>query len=163
MKTLKNDSQQGFTLIELLIVVTIVGLLSGIVLVPVNNARKKGEDAAIKANMHVIPLEAALYSDNNDNNYTDLCDEVGINLSLGIALEASREASDIIYGSKTNHTVSAKPTNAQGFCFSNDTYYVSAIPLSTDKTLAWCLDSDGSAREVKKADFGTYDAMTKCP
>jgi prepilin-type N-terminal cleavage/methylation domain-containing protein len=45
-KHLRSHSR-GFTLIELLVVVSIISLLSSVVLASVNNAKKKGVDAAI--------------------------------------------------------------------------------------------------------------------
>ncbi len=58
-----KDSRRGFTLIELLVVIAIIGILSSIVLASLNTARSKGNDAAIKANLATISVQAELYYD----------------------------------------------------------------------------------------------------
>lgn len=58
--------QKGFTLIELLVVISIIGLLSSVVLVALNNSRTKARDTKRRADLK--QLAAALeiyYSDNN--------------------------------------------------------------------------------------------------
>jgi prepilin-type N-terminal cleavage/methylation domain-containing protein len=40
----RSNSQKGFTLIELLVVIAIIGILSSVVIVSLNNSRKKGRD-----------------------------------------------------------------------------------------------------------------------
>jgi general secretion pathway protein G len=46
-----RKNQKGFTLIELLIVVTIVGILAGIAVVNVKNAKRKASESVLKANL----------------------------------------------------------------------------------------------------------------
>lgn len=57
--------QKGFTLIELLVVIAIVGLISTIILVSLNQARRKGRDAKRLSDMHQIVLALEMYYDEN--------------------------------------------------------------------------------------------------
>ncbi|HUT96109.1 MAG TPA: type II secretion system protein [Candidatus Paceibacterota bacterium] len=59
--------KRGFTLIELLVVVAIIGLLVTIVLVSLNNAKKKSRDARRISDLHQIVLALEMYY--TDNNY----------------------------------------------------------------------------------------------
>jgi len=53
--------KKGFTLIELMVVVLIVGLLSGLVVVNVNNSRISSRDAKRKADMGTVSSALAAY------------------------------------------------------------------------------------------------------
>ena len=67
---------KGFTLIELLVVIAIIGVLSSIVLVALNNARDRGNDAKIKSQLSGLRAAMELYYDTN-NSYgiaTNSCD-----------------------------------------------------------------------------------------
>ncbi len=61
---IKKNKSKGFTLIELLVVIAIIGVLASVVLVSINSARLKSQDAARKAGMRQI--EAALSIHLND-------------------------------------------------------------------------------------------------
>ncbi len=74
----RRRTNQGFTLIELLVVVAIIGLLSSVVLVSLNSARKKARNAKRVADMRQIQSALELYySDNNSypNNGLTWADE----------------------------------------------------------------------------------------
>ncbi len=75
---MKNKS---FTLIELLVVVTIIGLLSTIVWVSIGNARAKARDASIQSYMHQLRNAAEMSYINNNESYSQVCDEINDTLS----------------------------------------------------------------------------------
>ncbi len=57
---------RGFTLIELLVVIAIIGILSSIILVSLNQARLKGQDAKVMEQLQGLRSGAELYySDHN--------------------------------------------------------------------------------------------------
>jgi prepilin-type N-terminal cleavage/methylation domain-containing protein len=60
-----SNNKRGFTLIELLVVIAIIGLLASIVLVSLNNARKKGRDVRRLADLNQLEKALSLYYDNN--------------------------------------------------------------------------------------------------
>ena len=65
----KFHNNKGFTLIELLVVIAIVGLLSSIVLVSVNMARKKARDARRVSDMKAIQSAIEMYASDHNGNY----------------------------------------------------------------------------------------------
>jgi len=64
------SKQKGFTLIELLVVVAIIGILSTIVLVSLNEARAKARDVRRLADLRQMALALEFYYDDN-NAYID--------------------------------------------------------------------------------------------
>lgn len=62
----KNMSEQkAFTLIELLMVIAVIGLISTIVLVSVNTARKKARDAKRMADLNQLNIALEMYYEAN--------------------------------------------------------------------------------------------------
>lgn len=64
---LKNKIKytRGFTLIELLVVIAIIGLLSSVIVAPIQSARKKGRDAQRVSSLKSIQTALAFYYDDN--------------------------------------------------------------------------------------------------
>ncbi len=60
-------NSRGFTLIELLVVISVIGLLSSIVLVAMNNTRQKAKYARVDADFHQIATQIELSRTTNNN------------------------------------------------------------------------------------------------
>ena len=61
---------KGFTLIELLVVIAIIGILASVVLVSLQSARKKGNDARVISSVNQI--RTALETEYNGSTYASL-------------------------------------------------------------------------------------------
>lgn len=63
------NMKKGFTLIELLVVVAIIGTLTAVVLIGVNNGRRAGRDAAIQTALNQALTQVQVYATQNGGNY----------------------------------------------------------------------------------------------
>jgi len=122
------NKKKGFTLIELLVVIAIIGILSGIVLVSLGEARKKAEDAKIQADLSGARAAAEIfYSDNG--SYTGLCDDPTLATYLA----------DKKLGGVVEDVCAADPDGDE---------YRLAADLKSEDTMAYCVDSAGYADKV---------------
>ena len=128
---------RGFTLIELLVVIAIIGILASVVLVSLNSARNRGNDAAVKANLSGVRTQAELYYDSQTpNTYEGMC--------------ASNPVVDAVAQAGT-------AGGGTGECYDVVASWAAAAPLRGGGF--WCVDSTGSA--ASSTDLAT-DA-TVCP
>lgn len=132
-----KNSQRGFTLIELLVVIAIIGILSSIVLASLNTARSKGNDAAIKANLATISVQAEMYYDTNGGYGTSgtSCTTAGslfVETTIAQAIAAAESANGS--GSMT--------------CRNSSSAWVVSSPLSSQH---WCVDSTGAKKQISSA------------
>jgi prepilin-type N-terminal cleavage/methylation domain-containing protein len=131
---------KGFTLIELLVVIAIIGILSGIAIFGLSDARKKGQDAAVIAALGQIPAQAAIYYDSN-NNYTAADCNSGMFASTENAGKAIDDADSIA-------TTIA--------CFGDtDGFAVGASLMAT--TSYYCVDGNGFSGYAGSAEAGDGD------
>ncbi len=130
--------QKGFTLIELLVVIAIIGILSSVVLASLNNARNKGSDANIKANLANSRAQAELYYDSSGNTYAGVCTAASgvLNMKTGAAQQSAAVA-----------------------CNDSATAWAMSAQLKSNTAQYWCVDSTGTST-LKAAGVG---AATACP
>ena len=67
MKKIYQLNNHGFSLMEIIVVIAIIGILASIIIVSLNSAREKANDATIKTNLTGTRNQAELYFSENNN------------------------------------------------------------------------------------------------
>lgn len=80
---MSKKNKHGFTLIELLIVIAIVGILSAIGLLALNNSRERARDAKRESDLDHIRTAMQLYFDDHDDAFYDTGGAVAIRIDGG--------------------------------------------------------------------------------
>lgn len=142
--------RRGFTLIELLVVIAIIGILSSVVLVSLNSARSRGQDAAIKANLSGVRTQAELYYDSQSpTTYVGMCGDVNIVSQINGAKSAAGVAG------ATNDTLNIAGSAGTATCHATGGSWAVEIPLRAGGF--WCVDGNGSAGEHLDTTLGSND------
>ena len=97
-----KTNKRGFTLIELLVVIAIIGLLATIVLVSLNNARNKANDAKVKSDLSQIMLGIEMhYADESSYPIAGTCGGNGIIATAAGVVCSGNALTDITTGNTT--------------------------------------------------------------
>ncbi|MBI5138483.1 MAG: type II secretion system protein [Candidatus Vogelbacteria bacterium] len=153
--------KKGFTLIELLVVIAIIGILSSVVLTQLGNARKKGADAGIMANIGSMRTQFEI---DYDSTQTNVYGTAGTDCGAGkFAAGVYQKALERIVGLNGGSVTSA--SNSRVVCVvTNNAWMVAAwlgSSASTGNPTYYCTDSNGAAG-VKTAEFPAT-SVSACP
>ena len=146
---MKMNLKKGFTLIELLVVVAIIGLLASITLGYLSDARKKGDDTAVKSNLATMRSVAEIFYLDNANSYLPAI----IGATFGIAIcptyDVSGNGTNMFSKNKVIADAIAEAANRGNgsSCYNSDNTWAVAVGLKLVPNTSWCVDNSGAAKQ----------------
>ena len=142
MNRYKTYKEKGFTLIELLVVITIVGILSSVVLISVNDVSAKAKDNASKAELVQLRLLAVQHNSSTDwfcEHHTTATDTNN---------NGAKKIIESIAKRYDNNGIVFCDTESAG----KNKKWVAGFILESEDDAAFCVDHKGTAKEIEDID-----------
>jgi prepilin-type N-terminal cleavage/methylation domain-containing protein len=142
--------RQGFTLIELLVVIAIIGILSAVIIAALGDARSKGDDAGVLANIDTVVTQTGIYSEGSPTvDYGSFDDGAGGPAPCPVPGTTGTGLFDDPVVEKAIAAAVSDSAGGSSFCYSNATDYAVAVsrPAAVVPTRSyfWCADSSGAS------------------
>ncbi|OGC84960.1 hypothetical protein A3F55_03015 [Candidatus Adlerbacteria bacterium RIFCSPHIGHO2_12_FULL_53_18] len=163
--------KKGFTLVELLVVISIIGILSGIVIVGLDNAREAARDAKRVADIQNIQVALTLYYADNNRYPTNIYSTSPVGLAPTYMSTVPKD-SGAEYKYTAIHSPNSAPPSTSTNCSLNTPvfYHLGAILETTNPSLMeqennWIdFDGDGSALNYGQCETNTrfHGEATDC-
>ena len=129
---IKNRKSNNLVIIIIVVIggIAVLGILASIVLVSLNTARTKGQDASIKGSISSVRAQAEIYFDLNNNSYSGMCSDGSI-LNLLRSAEKFQGITPFCNDSKDTYVTVAALSSGNYFCVDN---YGKAIEVTNKPT-----------------------------
>lgn len=149
----------GFTLIELLVVVAIVGFLASITLGYLDSSRKKGADTAVKSNLDTVRSVSGLFLLENGNSYLP---SSGVTYGIAACPTYNPSGTNMLSANKNIADALAEAISRGNgsSCYNSGSDWAAAIGLKTDPNTSWCVDSEGSAKQINSDASSAINTVT---
>ena len=128
--------RDGFTLIELLVVVAIVGLLASITMGYLGNAKKKGDDTAIKSNLATVRSVSEIFYLDNANSYLPAG---GVTFTIALCPSYNVSGSNMLSRNKViaDAVAEAVKRGSGSSCYNSGNTWAVAIGLKLNANTSW--------------------------
>jgi len=137
-------------LIELLVVVAVVGLLASITLGYLSDAKKKGDDSAIKSNLATIRSVGEIFYTDNASSYLPASGATFPLDSVPPCPVYNATGTNMLSKSKiiADAVAEAVKRGTGSSCYNSVNFWAVAIGLKLVANTSWCVDSTGAAKIV---------------
>jgi len=150
---------KGFSLIELMMVVAIVAFLASVTMGYLGNARKKGDDTAVKSNLATLRAVSELFFLENSNSYLPAG---GSNFSLNTCPVYDASGTNMFTVNKpiADSIAEANKRGVSSACINSSVRWVVAVGLKQEPGTSWCVDAEGAAKVINSLPSSAINQST---